>query len=200
METFDKLLKTAELAESLMRQFGVSGWKFKFDHAKTRCGLCSYGHRTIYLSKYYVELNGWEEIEDTIRHEIAHVLTPADGGHGEAWKRMAVKCGAKPKRCASNTVSPPGRYYAICKDCNHRFERYRTTSFNRLYSMRHPACKHKANKGDLAWYHRDGKQIQELTLASYRTTREIAAEKERLEHADIVAMWNRLNAVEEKLK
>jgi predicted SprT family Zn-dependent metalloprotease len=197
METFDKLLKTAELAESLMRQFDVSGWKFEFDHAKMRCGLCSYRRKTISLSKHYVMLNSWAEIEDTIRHEIAHALTPADKGHGEAWKRMAVKCGAKPERCTSNAVSVPGRYYGICKDCNGRFERYRSLHARQLDRMVHSQCQRKANQGGIVWYHSNGEQVRHSTP---RTNREIAAERERLEQADIVAMWNRLNAVEENLK
>jgi len=36
--------------------------------------------------------------DEVIRHELAHLFAPLAEGHGPAWQRWAVKCGAKPVR------------------------------------------------------------------------------------------------------
>lgn len=52
-----------------------------------------------------------EFLNDTLRHEVAHVLTGRlygmdvalnegnNGGHGRTWQAIAVRCGAKPQPC-----------------------------------------------------------------------------------------------------
>ena len=67
-----------ELALRLMRHHNLlPTWKFEFDRSKVRFGKCSYGSKTISLSRHLVELNADVEVRDTILHEIAHALAPA---------------------------------------------------------------------------------------------------------------------------
>ena len=95
-------LKTSEkLANQLIKKYKLDkkGWTFKWDYARTRFGLCDYGKKTIQLSTYLTQAIPMSEVRDTILHEIAHALTPNDGGHGKEWMDMCVKIGARPERC-----------------------------------------------------------------------------------------------------
>jgi hypothetical protein len=95
-------LKSSEnLANRLIKKYKLDkqGWTFKWDYARTRFGLCDYGKKTIQLSTYLTQAIPMSEVKDTLLHEIAHALTPNDGGHGKQWMDMCVKIGAKPERC-----------------------------------------------------------------------------------------------------
>jgi predicted SprT family Zn-dependent metalloprotease len=144
------LLADAEkLALELMAQFGLiradrqdslpafgyvggrvpsdTNWRFHFDNAVGRFGGCHWNTRKITLSREMTLLNDREQVEDTIRHEIAHALcTPPirvrgvkRDSHGEEWKRMCKRTGAKPERCYNmDTVERVVRdWSATCGGC-----------------------------------------------------------------------------------
>ena len=77
-----------------------SDWVFSLDSAKSRLGVCNYQTRTISLSKRFIGSATEAEVVNTIRHEIAHALTPGDG-HGARWRRMALSIGSDGKRCSN---------------------------------------------------------------------------------------------------
>ncbi len=114
-----------------MRQHGLVGWHFKFDHAHRRFGSCRPRSKIITLSKPLTLLNPEEKVRDTLLHEIAHALTPGDN-HGPRWKAMCVRIGAKPERCysESDVAAPPrrpARYALGCPKCNWWAARHRQT-------------------------------------------------------------------------
>jgi predicted SprT family Zn-dependent metalloprotease len=109
------------LARQLIKQHGLAGWTFSFDHARRRFGSCRVKSKMITLSRTLTFLNPETEVRDTILHEIAHALTPNDG-HGQRWKRKCIEIGARPERCyaESKVVTParPTARYAIgCRTC-----------------------------------------------------------------------------------
>lgn len=122
------LLEHAEsLAITLMIKHNIyqRGWKFKFDNAKKRFGVCRHRSKIISLSKHLVSLNEVNQVQDTILHEIAHALTPGHG-HDWIWKQKAKEIGCKPIRCYSNEVATPkSKYEAVCVGCNHTHKRHR---------------------------------------------------------------------------
>lgn len=118
--------EATNLALSLMVQHGLDYWKFEFDRAKRRAGCCHYSTKTITLSRYYIVHNTYEEIKDTILHEVAHAICGSGVGHGPVWKQVCIRIGAKPKRCYDNTVvMPTGRWQAKCKNCAKEFRKHR---------------------------------------------------------------------------
>lgn len=76
-----------------------------FNGRKLMLGLCDShnGKPRIRLSKYIVRLAP-EDIIDTIRHELAHVVAGIEAGHGSAWRAAAVGVGALPERCSRNDM------------------------------------------------------------------------------------------------
>lgn len=123
------LYDARDLAVRLMKEFQLFGWRFRFDSARRRFGQCSYRDRVISLSKYLVAINGRSQVEDTIRHEIAHAVIGPGHGHGYKWKQSAVACGASPVRCYdSETVSAPQKpFVGKCPSCGVETKAFRRT-------------------------------------------------------------------------
>jgi predicted SprT family Zn-dependent metalloprotease len=128
-----KLEAARALALGLMARFGLAEWQFAFNKRKRRMGQCVYPHLgqpgRIELSVYFVLLNDWSEIEDTIRHEISHALAGPKAGHGHTWRCMCHITGARPQAC-SDMPMPKGRWRAQCPNCGKEFNRFRRPKHN----------------------------------------------------------------------
>ncbi|MEX2573933.1 MAG: SprT-like domain-containing protein [Balneolaceae bacterium] len=128
------------LALRLMEKFDLLPvWQFRWDKAKKRFGQCSYKNRIIQLSGPITEINSPALVEDTIRHEIAHAKDAEERGrsdHSVHWKKWAITCGARPKRCysTSDVETPEAPLYAYCPNCGTFASRYRKIKQNRIYS------------------------------------------------------------------
>jgi predicted SprT family Zn-dependent metalloprotease len=137
-------LSVAEvLAKKLMHEFNLFPrcWRFEFDNSKSRFGCCHTRKKLITLSRHIVQLNSQIDVEDTIRHEIAHALVTEDkltfhaknpfssdfgrrsisrrDIHGADWKAKCLITGAKPERCYDGAVvvAPKGNWTATCPNC-----------------------------------------------------------------------------------
>lgn len=128
-------VEARNLALELMRHHGLSGWSFRFDHARRRFGSCRLREKAITLSRPLTILNSVEQVRDTLLHEIAHALTPGDN-HGSRWRAACLRIGANPKRCYTEeeVTSPPRRpapYRLGCRSCDWWVERRRKMSGKR---------------------------------------------------------------------
>ena len=110
------------------------GYRFKFDNAKRRFGLCSYGNKEISLSKLLCEynLNNFYQINDTILHEIAHALSykihgSKGSGHCKRWVHVAKSIGCNGKRCynSSEVNKIENKYSLVCDTCGGNYSRHR---------------------------------------------------------------------------
>ncbi|HMW11078.1 MAG TPA: SprT-like domain-containing protein [Bacteroidia bacterium] len=127
--------KVIELAHSLMKEHGIyHSWRFTFDRAKLRNGLCQYRTKTISLSENYIRLNTDAKIKNTILHEIAHALVGKKHGHDAVWRAKAIEIGCSGERCTSNTLHIEGKYIATCKNCGKVSYRYKKPKINRVHS------------------------------------------------------------------
>jgi len=136
-----------ELANALLEKFGLlsQGWTFGWNNRKRGFGVCRYGFKRVELSLPLTRLNGAAEVEDTIRHEIAHALAGADAKHGYAWRAQCLVTGARLERCydSAKVVQPPSKHEAVCPKCG------RVVKRNRLICQRMAclACCNKYNGG-----------------------------------------------------
>ena len=73
-------------------------WRFRFETAMCRAGICRYTTRTIALSVSYVLRAPWDDIRDTLLHEIAHAIVGPGHVHDAVWQTTArrIGCTAKP--------------------------------------------------------------------------------------------------------
>jgi predicted SprT family Zn-dependent metalloprotease len=123
------LKEAEEMARDLMRLHKLlPHWSFTFDRSRVRFGKCNCHKKQISLSKYLVELNGEDEVRDTILHEIAHALAPRGSGHGPVWKSLALSIGCNGRRCYGHDVARPApKYQGTCPSCRQVIYRYRRT-------------------------------------------------------------------------
>jgi len=98
----NELIETTALANRLLKEYGLAelGWRFEFSNRKTQVGTCFHTEKKIVFSKWYVESHP-NQIEDTIRHEIAHALVGPEHGHDNVWRRKCLEVGARPERCVN---------------------------------------------------------------------------------------------------
>jgi predicted SprT family Zn-dependent metalloprotease len=102
------------LARATMLRLGLRDWDFQFDRRKRRAGACYWGRKLIKLSIHMVDRNGYDEVMETILHEIAHAIAGRDAGHGPVWQAVAIGLGAKPERYCGDHVMPKGEWRATC--------------------------------------------------------------------------------------
>ena len=131
------------LATKLLREHDLTHWRFKFDNAKSRFGLCDPNKRVISLSRHLTELNPEAEVRETILHEIAHALTPGKG-HGPEWKRVARSIGSNAGRTHDAAV-PEARWLLICPSCANTTKRSRRTKTGAVTAC--GKCCREHNKG-----------------------------------------------------
>ena len=129
------LTEAKQLALSLMDQYGLlhEGWTFSYDTHVSRFGSAQYGPKRITMSPALVFANSKDEVEEAIRHEIAHALLGPGFGHSHAWKVVAKLVGSIGSRCYSeeNVISPKGRLTAVCFSCNKTYYRHRAVKKGR---------------------------------------------------------------------
>ena len=119
-----------KLAQRLMQLHELSPeWSFRFDRSKVRFGRCNYAKREISLSRHLVQLNGEEQVRDTILHEIAHALAPRGAGHRPIWRSVALSIGCNARRCyGEEVVRPTPKYKGTCPSCKRVIYRHRRTA------------------------------------------------------------------------
>lgn len=88
-----ELASARDLADQLLEQHGLTGWRVVIDRAKTRAGVCRFGSREIGLSGPLTLLHSATEVRDTILHEIAHAVVGPLHKHDAVWRAQAARLG-----------------------------------------------------------------------------------------------------------
>ena len=83
-----------ELAECL------GDWRFALDDGQRRAGACFPVRRLVTVSRQFALEAPWDEVRDTVIHEVAHALTPGHD-HGPVWRQAALDLGGSGRRTHS---------------------------------------------------------------------------------------------------
>jgi predicted SprT family Zn-dependent metalloprotease len=103
--TGDRFDLVRAVAESQMAEhLDMDLWSFGWDSAKKRLGVCKYDQHLISLSRYFVDLHSIQEIDQVMRHEIAHALAGPKAGHGPKWKKIATELGYNHKKISGDEI------------------------------------------------------------------------------------------------
>jgi len=133
----DKIIQTQKLARTLLDEYDLEDWSFEWSSQKVRVGECNYTKKTIRYSTHYLAKTPDSEIEDTIRHEIAHALAFVRYGrsqhHNHIWKMIAREVGASPTRCTSIAETTANYNFMLeCPTCGRTWFRYRRRNVSGL--------------------------------------------------------------------
>jgi predicted SprT family Zn-dependent metalloprotease len=134
-EKYEKLKKITALANRLIAEFNLDEYSFHFNETYKALGRCNPTEKIIELSRRWALHLSLEEVEDTLRHEIAHALASKlwkHHGHGPAWKKACAIAGAKPEakqRLSGNykeaykiVIEDSAKWAIICVECgNHTY-------------------------------------------------------------------------------
>jgi predicted SprT family Zn-dependent metalloprotease len=109
-------IKEAEkLAYELLERHRLDHWTVNITNTKTMLGSCNCSKKVLSLSRHHIKHSPDGEVEDTIKHEIAHALAnmlyAENVGHDKRWKAIAKIVGAIPKRASKQ--GPPHKYEVI---------------------------------------------------------------------------------------
>jgi predicted SprT family Zn-dependent metalloprotease len=102
----ERIQRIQGIFEGLAEMHNLSkDWSFGFDNAKIRAGITNDQHKSISLSKRFIEIAKMPEIINTILHEIAHALVGCNHQHDAIWHKKATEIGCDGNRCYSNKIS-----------------------------------------------------------------------------------------------
>lgn len=104
----------AQLAREELNKYGLNDWKIKLVVAPGNgfLGKCSYTEKAIYLHTHHIDLHDEKSVLNTIRHEIAHALTPKHN-HDDVWKAKAHEIGCDNTSSCSTLTLDIGAIDAI---------------------------------------------------------------------------------------
>lgn len=122
------------LAELLLEKHELRHWKFRFDNARTRNGLCRYSAMTIQLSAPRTLTRDEAAVENTILHEIAHALVGSGHHHDYTWEKMAKAIGCDGRRCSADVVQVSSKWTGYCPHCPKTFPFHRRPKRNHLHT------------------------------------------------------------------
>lgn len=127
----DRIKSTKTLATDLLRLHGLTerGWRFELDRAKSRCGICYFDSKIISVSRNYVEepTVPFDDIKNTILHEIAHAIAGHTAGHGDHWKQVARSIGCNGNTYNSVWKGVEKKYNIHCKCGKINLRRHRVS-------------------------------------------------------------------------
>jgi predicted SprT family Zn-dependent metalloprotease len=101
-DRYDLVRTMAEWA--MGEHLDLNEWTFGWDSAKRRLGVCKYDQKLISLSRYFVDFHSEDEIDQVMRHEIAHALAGPKAGHGPKWKKIASEIGYKHEKISGDEI------------------------------------------------------------------------------------------------
>lgn len=136
----DKIVEIHRFANAALKEHGLDDWQFKLSNHKVLVGQCKHRNKVIHFSLYYLERSTWEEVKDTILHEIAHALVGLGHGHDYVWESKCIEIGAKPERLAGEDAKTNAKpnYVIKCPSCGWKLYRYRMRKRN--FGSRCPEC------------------------------------------------------------
>lgn len=112
----------------------------------------------IVIAKWHVEQSPWDQVVDTLLHEIAHAMTPGDG-HGRKWRAACRLLGAKPERMApegvANKATQTKKWRCECRRCGKVWNKGRRK--RRFYGRVH--CCDDGRHGQIIYLDRRSGQI-----------------------------------------
>lgn len=113
----------------LLIQEGLTGWRVRFNPRLTRAlGRCIPSQKTIEYQPRYMEQNNWDNVEQTIRHEVAHAVAGAYHGHDSYWASIARRLGVDNPSPYNHEATLTKKFKGTCPGCGREIQKDRRNS------------------------------------------------------------------------
>lgn len=110
----------------LLIENGLAGWKVRFNGRLTRAlGRCIESRKTIEYMPKYMDENDWTEVQQTIRHEVAHAIAGHRHGHDATWRAIARRLGVENPSSKSMTANLTRKFTGTCPNCEREVQKDR---------------------------------------------------------------------------
>ncbi|QPI13848.1 hypothetical protein MYO4S_00092 [Serratia phage 4S] len=109
----DHTYMTVEQAHKIMAELfakhNMQGWKFEIisSRSKRNIAMCWHGRKLITFQDRYFFAMTWNQVMDTLLHELAHGIAGYSAGHGPEWRKVCMELGCTP-RAMTNLRADPG--------------------------------------------------------------------------------------------
>ncbi len=118
-------LITALAERKIAEHLDLENWKFEFDSAKRRAGLCNYTDQKIQLSKYHVDIHSVDENMQVVLHEVAHAMAGSEAAHSKVWLATAKRIGYRAEKFTGKEIAQEtAPWIGVCP-MGHKHYRYR---------------------------------------------------------------------------
>lgn len=100
--------QASELLRTTLNQHGLTNWSVRLNQnaESSFLGMCSHKDKCIILSAHHIDIHPDPDVINTIRHEVAHALTPGCG-HNVTWQAKAREIGCdNTLPCSNLSLSP----------------------------------------------------------------------------------------------
>lgn len=86
--------QASKLLRDELDKHGLRDWAVRInsDPNQSFLGMCSHKDKAIIINAHHVDIHPFEEVVDTIKHEVAHALTPGHA-HDSVWAAKAREIG-----------------------------------------------------------------------------------------------------------
>ncbi|AXH66932.1 SprT-like protease [Streptomyces phage StarPlatinum] len=127
------LIRAERLARDLMWEFDLftRGWDFGWNRMVKTYGTTYHMQKMIKLSKTCTPNLTEDQVDNVIRHEIAHALVGPGHGHNAIWRAKAIEIGCTGNTCENYTPATP-KWKAVCPDGHTAGTRYRRPARGRI--------------------------------------------------------------------
>jgi hypothetical protein len=102
-------IEASTFCRQTLDKWNLSDWSVRLNqNAESRfLGLCSHKDKCIILSAHHIDIHPNADIENTIKHEVAHALVGPGHGHDEVWVAKAKEVGCdNTMPCSNLSLSP----------------------------------------------------------------------------------------------
>jgi predicted SprT family Zn-dependent metalloprotease len=97
-------------AQTLLMDYELTGWTFRFNTNKNRVGVCRHNQKVIEMSSIFIGAMTDAQILNVLTHEVAHALAGFSHGHDATWAAIHRSMGGDGKRCAVGVKQPADTY------------------------------------------------------------------------------------------
>ena len=131
--------KAEKFANEMIVKHLPEGWTFAWNRKVRSNGTCNYTKMEIQLSRILTPHRMWDDIVESIMHEIAHAIAGFDNHHNDVWKKVFRSLGGAGNRCSSDSASDfvPHKWEMRFGDelVKRYFRKPNKSTFNKLPNM-----------------------------------------------------------------